>query len=88
MTAATAICLSQPMTDLAPLLSRVAGLADEFKLANLRSQIAACQNLMQARNGIDVAVFGRFKAGRSSFLNHLDEWGAGPYRLLLDIRIR
>jgi GTP-binding protein EngB required for normal cell division len=59
------------MTDLAPLLSRVSVLVDEYKLANLRPQIAACASLMQAHNGIAVAVFGRFKAGKSSFLNHL-----------------
>jgi GTP-binding protein EngB required for normal cell division len=52
-------------------LDRLAALADEMKLANLRPQIAACRHLAQARNGIDVAVFGRFKAGKSSFLNHL-----------------
>ena len=42
-----------------------------MKLANLQPQIAACRNQLHARNGIDVAVFGRFKAGKSSFLNHL-----------------
>jgi len=59
------------MTDFASHLTRIAGLAGEFKLANLLSQIAACERLMQANHGIDVAVFGRFKAGKSSFLNHL-----------------
>ena len=53
------------------ILNRVSGLAGELKLANLQPQIAACQNQLQARNGLDVAVFGRFKAGKSSFLNHL-----------------
>ena len=42
-----------------------------MKLANLQPQIAACHNQFHAHNGIDVAVFGRFKAGKSSFLNHL-----------------
>ena len=59
------------MSDFASMLNRVAGLAKEFKLANLRPQIAACEDLAQEHDGIDVAVFGRFKAGKSSFLNHL-----------------
>jgi len=59
------------MTQAEFLLERVAGLADELKLANLVPQIAACRNLLRTTNGIDVAVFGRFKAGKSSFLNHL-----------------
>jgi GTP-binding protein EngB required for normal cell division len=48
-----------------------------LKLASLQPQIAACRKFVAAtlsspnRGGIDVAVFGRFKAGKSSFLNHL-----------------
>ena len=53
------------------ILDRIAALADELKLVNLQPQIAACRNQLQTRNGLDVAVFGRFKAGKSSFLNHL-----------------
>ena len=53
------------------ILDRISKLAFELKLANLQPQIAACRNQLHAHNGIDVAVFGRFKAGKSSFLNHL-----------------
>jgi GTP-binding protein EngB required for normal cell division len=53
------------------ILDRVSGLASELKLANLQPQIAACGELLHRHDGIDVAVFGRFKAGKSSFLNHL-----------------
>jgi len=52
-------------------LERIASLAQEWKLANLQPQITACRGLLQKRNGIDVAVFGQFKAGKSSFLNSL-----------------
>lgn len=52
-------------------LAHIAELAGEWKLANLQPQIAACRKLLESHNGIDVAVFGRFKAGKSSFLNHL-----------------
>jgi GTP-binding protein EngB required for normal cell division len=60
------------------ILERVASLADEWKLANLQPQIGACRNLLHTRDGIDVAVFGRFKAGKSSFLNHLAGRGVLP----------
>jgi GTP-binding protein EngB required for normal cell division len=53
------------------ILDRVAELAGQFHLVNLRPQITACQNQLGAPERIDVAVFGRFKAGKSSFLNHL-----------------
>lgn len=53
------------------ILERIAGAADELKLSNLRSQIEACRNLLRSHDNIDVAVFGRFKAGKSSLLNNL-----------------
>ena len=54
------------------IINRVSGLAGELKLANLQPQIAACRKQFNgSSHGIDVAVFGRFKAGKSSFLNHL-----------------
>lgn len=53
------------------ILDRVSGLAGELKLANLQPQIAACRRLFNGSHTIDVAVFGRFKAGKSSFLNSL-----------------
>ncbi len=52
-------------------LERLACLAGEWRFTNLQPQIAACNEMLRRRNGIDVAVFGRFKAGKSSFLNHL-----------------
>jgi len=62
---------SKTVSDSESILNCVSAAAEELKLANLRPQIAACRSLLQTRNGIDVAVFGRFKAGKSSFLNHL-----------------
>jgi len=54
------------------ILNRISGLARELKLANLQPQISACRKQFNgSSHGIDVAVFGRFKAGKSSFLNHL-----------------
>jgi GTP-binding protein EngB required for normal cell division len=60
------------------VLDQVENLVDRFELVNLRPQIVACRELLQRRNGIDVAVFGRFKAGKSSFLNHLTGRDALP----------
>jgi GTP-binding protein EngB required for normal cell division len=59
------------MAQLDGILDRVSALAGELNLANLQPQIAACRGLLRRHGGIDVAVFGRFKAGKSSFLNHL-----------------
>lgn len=53
------------------ILERIGTLVEELKLDVLRAQIAACRNQIRAGGGIDVAVLGRFKAGKSSFLNHL-----------------
>jgi len=64
------------------ILDRVSGLANELKLANLQPQIVACRNQLHARNGIDVAVFGRFKAGKSSFLNSLTGRAVLPIRVV------
>ena len=59
------------MTQVHGMLERIASLVKESKLANLEPQIAACRRQCNGRQGIDVAVFGRFKAGKSSFLNSL-----------------
>ncbi|HVM47944.1 MAG TPA: dynamin family protein, partial [Candidatus Acidoferrum sp.] len=44
---------------------------NELKLGTLEPQVNACRNQLLAGQGVEVAVFGRFKAGKSSFLNHL-----------------
>lgn len=59
------------MSDSSQMLERIRGVAGELRLDTLQPQIAACGHLLGVRRGIDVAVFGRFKAGKSSFLNHL-----------------
>ena len=53
------------------VLDRIGTLADDLKLANLRPQIAACRFLLHNGDKLDVAVFGRFKSGKSSLLNHI-----------------
>ncbi len=52
-------------------LERVEAVAADLKLASLQPLIDACHNQLRHQDSVDVAVFGRFKAGKSSFLNHL-----------------
>ena len=59
------------MGELNGIVERVAGLAKEYGWGNLGPQIAACRRQVQNGKGVDVAVFGRFKAGKSSLLNEL-----------------
>ncbi|NGO39455.1 hypothetical protein G4L39_08610 [Limisphaera ngatamarikiensis] len=49
-------------------LTRVVG---ELRLQSLEPQLAACRDRLRAGTRVEVAVLGRFKAGKSSFLNHL-----------------
>lgn len=53
------------------ILGFLKDLTVQRQLGALQPYIAACQNQAAAADRIDVAVFGRFKAGKSSFLNHL-----------------
>lgn len=54
------------------VLKRISGLAEHLRLTNLPPLIEACRKQFDDDDRhIDVAVFGRFKAGKSSFLNHL-----------------
>jgi GTP-binding protein EngB required for normal cell division len=53
------------------VLARVDWIADRFRLTGLVPQIRACRDRLRGNEDLDVAVFGRFKAGKSSFLNHL-----------------
>lgn len=53
------------------VLDRIGTLVDDLKLANLRAQISTCRCLLHNGDNLDVAVFGRFKSGKSSLLNHI-----------------
>lgn len=52
-------------------LASLAGAAAGLGLAHLAPDIAALRQQLQSRHRLNVAVFGSFKAGKSSFLNHL-----------------
>ncbi len=59
------------MSEPSRIVERLGVIADKWRLANLEPQLEACRALAQANGRVDVAVLGRFKAGKSSFLNHL-----------------
>jgi GTP-binding protein EngB required for normal cell division len=52
------------------LLEMAAELCDRYQIADLRYFLESCRAFARAET-LNVAVFGRFKAGKSSFLNHL-----------------
>jgi len=52
------------------LLEMAAELCDRYQIADLRYVLDSCRAFARAET-LNVAVFGRFKAGKSSFLNHL-----------------
>ena len=52
------------------LLEMAAELCNRYQIADLRYFVESCRTFARAE-ALNVAVFGRFKAGKSSFLNHL-----------------
>jgi len=52
------------------LLDMAAELCDRYQIADLRYFLESCRAFAQAET-LNIAVFGRFKAGKSSFLNNL-----------------
>ncbi len=53
------------------ILAHVEQVAGVFHLSSLGSQIETCHALLNSAHNIEVAIFGRFKAGKSSFINSL-----------------
>jgi len=52
------------------LLAMAAELCDRYQIADLRYFLESCRAFARAET-LNIAIFGRFKAGKSSFLNHL-----------------
>lgn len=53
------------------VFEHVAHVTAVFHLDSLTPQLETCQQLLSSPENVEVAVFGRFKAGKSSFLNSL-----------------
>jgi GTP-binding protein EngB required for normal cell division len=60
-------CFPQPHS----VFTHITHVASTCHLTSLTPQIETCQRLLSNTENIEVAVFGRFKAGKSSFLNSL-----------------
>ncbi len=52
-------------------LSAIKTISADFGIKALAVQISACESLLSANAAVNVAVLGKFKAGKSSFLNSL-----------------
>lgn len=52
-------------------IALVAELAERYQLASIRPLLEICRAGGDERGDLSIAVLGRFKAGKSSFLNHL-----------------
>src|ERR1700683_878583 len=52
------------------LLETAAELVDRYQIADVRYFLESCRAFARAET-LNIAIFGRFKAGKSSFLNHL-----------------
>ena len=53
------------------LLNRLTEICEHFHISSLNSQLDSVRAMLAREGTIDIAVLGRFKAGKSSFLNHL-----------------
>lgn len=63
-------------------LNQIENVVEKFSLSNLRHILNAARNLSQHENVLDVAVVGRFKAGKTSVLNSLLDWDLLPTGVL------
>ncbi len=52
-------------------LQKARSICDRMQILTLDRQIEACEGLLVENPPIDVAIFGQFKAGKSSFINSL-----------------
>jgi signal recognition particle receptor subunit beta len=55
----------------ASLLEYVSGIGQRYRLSAIVPRLEACAALLQDGDAIDVGVLGRFKAGKSTLMNHL-----------------
>lgn len=47
------------------------GIVQSYNLSSLQPHLMACKKHLEKGNQIDIGILGRFKAGKSSFLNHI-----------------
>jgi len=61
----------QEISDKSRVLSRLEEIISEYNLSSLQSYLIACKNKLKGQQTVDVGIFGRFKSGKSSFLNSI-----------------
>jgi GTP-binding protein EngB required for normal cell division len=66
----------------ATAFDEIGGICRQFGIHSLRPQLAACAEVLGEGDIVDVAVVGRFKAGKSSFLNTLIDEEVLPVAVL------
>src|SRR5512134_2145299 len=64
------------------VISRLERLCREFRIDSLLPQLHAGEEVLRDHGVVDVAVLGRFKTGKSSFLNALIGRNALPVNVL------
>ncbi len=65
------ICAAPTSLPLERVLDRLEAVAAQWNLTSLHPSLTRCRQRLTRRDGLDVAVLGRFKAGKSSCFNHL-----------------
>jgi GTP-binding protein EngB required for normal cell division len=60
---------TSPGPEFSPIIDFVSNLAQRYELSSLAPLLASCRSAT-SQHDVSVAVIGRFKAGKSSFLNH------------------
>jgi hypothetical protein len=63
---------------LSAAIGRVQAIRNQYRMAAIEPHLEACGALLEERGLIDVGIFGRFKAGKSSLLNLLAERNVLP----------
>ena len=56
---------------LANVIDRVEAIRTRYGISAVQPHLDACRAILNCRGTIDVGIFGRFKAGKSSLLNHI-----------------
>jgi GTP-binding protein EngB required for normal cell division len=62
---------SKPIPRTSLTLQKIEAVMNEFEMTPLAPQLKACRDVASSGGFVDVALLGRFKAGKSSFINAL-----------------
>lgn len=53
------------------IINRIEAIETRYEISAVRPHLDACKAILRQRDTIDIGIFGRFKAGKSSLLNYL-----------------